>query len=410
MKILFTNTGPWGTGSATVVDALSREMLSMGHEIKIFFPDSGFDSMDMKKYYGNPEIYEIWDFPVEKNGTRLYTFPLIIPDPHPRNYHHAWTFKDLSKEQLNLYMNEFKKRMKKILKNFQPDVIECQHIWTMGYAVNELGRPYLSAAHHSDQLGYKRDERMRPFADEASQNSEYILAISKHVREEVLELYPVSPQKVLVTGNGYDQKTFYPRDENRKSLLAEFRLDIPDDAPIVTFTGKISKTKGVDIFLMANKIIQKECEVHFLVFGVGELEDVMDEENRKRYSRKNIHILGHQLFEYLARFHRIARLSILPSRYEGFGIAALEAMGCGTPLVVTKTGGPDTFAVGKVVEKENPGQLAGAVLELLSLNDKEMRRLSQRAHQQAKKYSWKSIAEDRLALYRKVRFSGSTEY
>jgi glycosyltransferase involved in cell wall biosynthesis len=243
---------------------------------------------------------------------------------------------------------------------------------------------------------------MRPLADEASKNSEYIFAISKHVREEVLQLYPVSPQKVLVTGNGYDHRVFHPREEDRKSLLAEFRLDIPDEAPIVTFTGKISKTKGVDIFLMANKIIQNECEVHFLVFGAGELEDVMDEENRSRISRKNIHILGHQLFEHLARFHRIARLSILPSRYEGFGIAALEAMGCGTPLVVTKTGGPDTFAVGRVVEKENPDQLAQAILEMLSLDDDEFHKMSREAQKQAKKFSWKSIAEERLELYEKV--------
>ena len=54
MRILFTNTGPWGTGSATVVDTLSLELMRQGHEVKIFFPDCHFESMDMDKYYGNP--------------------------------------------------------------------------------------------------------------------------------------------------------------------------------------------------------------------------------------------------------------------------------------------------------------------------------------------------------------------
>ena len=74
----------------------------------------------------------------------------------------------------------------------------------------------------------------------------HILAISDFVRSEILELYPVEPEKVLSTGNGYNQETFYPRKVNRRKLLADFNLDVPDHAPVVTFTGKVSKTKGVD--------------------------------------------------------------------------------------------------------------------------------------------------------------------
>ena len=89
MRILFTNTGPWGTGSATVVDAISQEMMRQGHEVKIIFPDCHFESMDMDQYYGHPEVYHIWNFPIKRDGVELYTFPLIIPDPHPRSYRHA---------------------------------------------------------------------------------------------------------------------------------------------------------------------------------------------------------------------------------------------------------------------------------------------------------------------------------
>ena len=74
-----------------------------------FFPDSKFESTDIDKYYGQPDLYKIWQFPISKNEVDLYTFPLIIPDPHPRNYRDAWTFKDLTDAQLNLYMSEFKK-------------------------------------------------------------------------------------------------------------------------------------------------------------------------------------------------------------------------------------------------------------------------------------------------------------
>ncbi len=96
---------------------------------------------------------------------------------------------------------------------------------------------------------------------------------------------------------------------------------------------------------------------------------------------------------------------MLPSRSEGFGIAALEAMGCGTPLVVTRTGGPDKFAVGKVVDKENPEQLANAVLDILSLTNDEHSILCRAAYRKAHEFSWESIVEQRLELYDRVRLA-----
>ncbi|MEA1946286.1 MAG: glycosyltransferase family 4 protein [Thermodesulfobacteriota bacterium] len=403
MKILFTNTGPWGTGSATVVDALGLELMRRGHQVKIFFPDCHFESMDMDKYYKNPEVYQIWDFPIQKRGIELYTFPLIITDPHPRNYHHAWTFKKMDEDQFRLYMHEFRRHIKRIVESFKPDIIECQHIWAMDHVIMELGYPYISAAHHSDQMGFRYDPGMREYAISASRNAQYIFAISEHVREEVLDLYPVDPEKVVVIGNGYNQETFKPQQVDRSALLRQFHINMPDDVPIITFAGKLSKTKGVDILLLANRLVQEDQEVHFLLFGSGELEDALDKDKYDLYCQDNVHILGHQTFEILSQFHNIAHSSILPSRSEGFGIAALEAMGCGTPVVVTRTGGPDKFAVGDIVEKENPKQLADAILRMLSLSDGEYKGMRDKAHKVALQFSWTSVVETRLHYYELLR-------
>ncbi len=51
MKILFTNTGPWGTGSATVVDGVMNDLIQRGHQVQVIFPDSGFKSPDFYRYY-----------------------------------------------------------------------------------------------------------------------------------------------------------------------------------------------------------------------------------------------------------------------------------------------------------------------------------------------------------------------
>ena len=402
MRILFTNTGPWGTGSATVVDAISLELMRRGHEVKIFFPDCHFESVDKDKYYSNPDVYQIWEFPLQSGNVELYTFPLIIPDPHPRNYRHAWTFRDLTKQQLEFYLDEFKNRISEIIVDFNPHIIECQHIWAMDHAMMELGYNFLSVAHHSDQMGFVRDPRMRPYAIRAARASDMILAISDSVLDEVLELYPINPAKVVTTGNGYNQETFYPRSVDRQTLLKSHNLNIRDCTPIITFAGKISKTKGVDILLLANQIIQDHREVHFLLFGAGDLEDILDADKRDRYCLDNVHVMGHKTFETLAEFHRVADLSVLPSRSEGFGIAALEAMGCGTPIVVTRTGGPDRFAIGRIVDKENPKQLAKAILDILTLPPEEHQALRRESERVARGFSWKSIVDQRLDIYEKM--------
>ena len=91
MRVLITNTGPWGTGSGTVADGVMKELRRRGHKVMAFFPDTGFPGTDYQKYYGDKDTYRIVKYTVTYNGIYLYTFPLIIPDPNPRNYEYAWT-------------------------------------------------------------------------------------------------------------------------------------------------------------------------------------------------------------------------------------------------------------------------------------------------------------------------------
>lgn len=403
MKILFTNTGPWGTGSATVIDGVMNDLNQRDHQVCVIFPDSGFKSVDFDKYYKQPDKFCILRFPVTYNGEYLYTYPLIIADPHPRNYRKAWTFKDLTQNQLETYMDYFGDFAEKVIADFKPDIIECQHIWIMDYVLEKRGYRYISTAHHSDQMGFRCDERMRTYAVEAARNASYIFAISEYVKEEVLDLYPVVPEKVAVISNGYDHNLFYPRKVNRTKLLEKFELADYDGLPIITFAGKISKTKGVDYLLMANKIIQKEREVILVIFGAGKIEDVLESDLKDEYELKNTFFMGHQSPEVLSSFHNIARLSVLPSRTEGFGIAALEAMGCGTPLVASKTGGLGVLIVGALTPVGDFQEIAKQILKILDMNENDYLHLRKSAYNKAREHSWKKIVEKRLKIYETLR-------
>ncbi len=403
MRVLLTNTGPWGTGSAVVAEAVVKDLRRRGHPAMLFFPDAQFETPEKKHYYGQPERYRIWRFPVERDGLRLETFPLMITDPHPRNFPRAWTFHDLPDELLALYEQEARRELERVIEDFRPDIIECQHIWTMGRLVNALGLPYIVTAHHSDQLGYRYDLRMQPLANQAAAGARWIFAISDFVRREVLTLYhPIDPDKVVVLENGYNQRLFRPRRVNRRQVLRALGVPDQERLPLISFSGKISHTKGVDILLRANRRLQRERKALLLLLGAGRLEEVFSAEERADFHRENVHLLGHRPQSVLAQVHNLAAVSVMPSRSEGFGIAALEAMGCGTPVVVSRSGGPESFAVGENVPVADPEALAGALLKILALPPGEARALRRTAHQQALHYSWREITQRRLRYYRQA--------
>ncbi len=401
MKVLITNTGPWGTGSGTVADGVMQELLRLGHEAIAFFPDSGLPGEGYEKYYGDHERYRIVPFPAQYDGQALYTFPLIIADPNPRNFEGAWTFCDLSEKQFAAYFAYLRTQLRTILADFKPDVVECQHIWAMDHLVGDLGYDYICVAHHSDQMGFLRDGRMRPVACQAAAHASYVFAISDYVRREVLELYPIAPQKVVTIANGYDQEIFQPITLNRTEECR--RLGLRDDPklPLLTFCGKISATKGVDVLLRANCIIQRRRKVQLALCGGGNLEHFLAA-RQEDYCLENVVHLGHRSQSDLARLHNIAALSVMPSRSEGFGIAALEAMGCGIPVVASAVGGLSDFAVGALVQPDDPAALAAAILEMLELPAERLRVLQAKALQSARRYSWRSLVAQRLPYYQEV--------
>jgi glycosyltransferase involved in cell wall biosynthesis len=266
MRVLFTNTGSWGTGSFTALDAIVKELIKLGHQAKIFFPDAGMESSDKEYYYSHPEIYRIWKFPLKNNEVELKTFPLMIPDPNPRSPN-ALTFKQLSKEQIQFYMDDFSAKIKQVIDDFKPDIIESTHAWIMGYLLHKLGYSYVISAQMSDQIAFKYDQSMQSRAIEAVRHAKTIFAISDYVKQQLILLYQIPNEKIVVTYNGFDEDIFYPATLQREKVLQGFKLNLPKDAKIITFAGKISKTKGIDIVLQAAQLIDKKYQAHFLIFG-----------------------------------------------------------------------------------------------------------------------------------------------
>jgi glycosyltransferase involved in cell wall biosynthesis len=398
-KILITVTGSWGTGSFTQVKAAANYLLSLGHIVKVFFPDNKQPCIEDNYYYRNPDIYKIWQFPIEKDGVSLKQFPLMIPDPHPRNVG-GITYLEMTKEQSHLFYSELEKELKTLIETFKPDTIISHHIWSMAYVINKLGYQYSCFAHFSDQLGFKYDKTIRKKATLAAKNAKNILCSSNFIRDEVINLYDVDETKVISLFPGYHDEVFHKMNVDKKALFESLKIEnIPSKAKIFTFVGSISKTKGFDILLKANKKISEKENIYFIIFGGGDYREVMNSDEMDEYSTKNMFFMGHQPRDIIAKAHNIAKCLLLPSRWEGFGIASLEAMGCSIPVIASSTGGQKEFVVGEIIKKEDSDQLKEAILKIANMPLKEYEKLCSKALEKAKTLTWKKMMKMRLEYF-----------
>lgn len=398
MRILITNTGPWGTGSGTVVNGVVSELKQRGHQVKVIFPDLGLQSKDKEYYYSQNDTFDIISFPFDYQGLHYPTFPLIIKDPNPRNISDAWSYKEMSTEHFNKFQSYLKERFASIIASFKPDIIETQHIWLMGSILADFDIPYVVQAHNSDQIGFHYDERIRPFATKCAQHACAIFALSEELKKEICELYHVPKSEVFVIPNGYDKEIFRKRFVDKSLLLKEYQIHSDPQLDIVTFAGKLSRTKGIDILLKANAIVQEFHPYNLIVFGNGDLREALEREATDA-ELQNVHFLGHVTQNELANFHNVAKFSVIPSRKEGFCVAALEAMGCQIPIVATPTGCMEKFGVGKIVPIEDFHHLSEAMSALLTMPQSNYQNLCNQAYQTALKYSWHQIVDKRLQIY-----------
>jgi glycosyltransferase involved in cell wall biosynthesis len=189
-------------------------------------------------------------------------------------------------------------------------------------------------------------------------------------------------ERVGVLHLGVDTALFRPRPEERAEIRREQRLDL--DAPLVTLLGRYQTVKGQDVFLRACRIIAgARPEARFVLAGENVFGGGGDERFKRRiYRQAQADTLLRDRIRFLGwvpgpqQLLAASDVVVCSSRFESFGMAVVEAMAAGVPVVSTWVGGPgETVADGEtgyLVPPGEPDRIAERVLALLA--DESLRR------------------------------------
>ena len=295
------------------------------------------------------------------------------------------------------------------------------------------GIPHVLSAHSLEPLrpwkaeqlggGYAVSSWVEKTAYEAAAA---IIAVSEGMRQDILRSYPdVDPAKVKVVHNGIDVSQ-WNRDEGDDIIRA---LGIDPDRPSVVFVGRNTRQKGVPYLLRAAAKLPADVQL-VLCLGAADTPELAAETARlieELQSQRSGVILIERM---LPRNEVIQVLShatafACPSIYEPLGIVNLEAMACGAAVVASATGGiPEVVQHGETgllvpIEQVTDGtgipldpekfvtDFAAALIEVVS-DPERARAMGEAGRRRAEEhFSWESITETTLEVYRSVLPQGS---
>ncbi|ANS79999.1 Glycosyltransferase MshA involved in mycothiol biosynthesis [Serinicoccus hydrothermalis] len=225
---------------------------------------------------------------------------------------------------------------------------------------------------------------------------------------DLVELYAAAPDKVHVVPPGVALDTFAPGDREE----ARRATGLDPDAEVLLFVGRIQPLKGPDVLVRAaGELVRRDpARRERLVVAVlgglsgsgltrpGSLGQVAREEGVADL----VHLVPPVSREELATWMRAADVVAIPSHHESFGLVAVEALACGTPVVAARVGGLPLAVgdVGVLVDGHDPGEWADALAEVLDAReDGSGLAFAARAREHAQAYSWERTVDALLDAY-----------
>jgi glycosyltransferase involved in cell wall biosynthesis len=248
--------------------------------------------------------------------------------------------------------------------------------------------------------GYLHQEIVRAGYRAAAWKSHRIIAVSQTTLEDVVSILHVPREKIRRVYNGYSKTMYHSKGEPGESEYLQDRYGIAG-AYALTLSASNWRTKNLDGAMRALALAEQQSSMPFQSVIVGPKDGYLA--SGLAGTIKNEIVTGFVPEEDLPKLYRNASAFLSVSRYEGFGIPLMEAMGCGCP-VIASTGGSLPEVAGDaapVFACDDAQGIANEVVKLLTDREhREQRRV--RGLQRSEEFSYINCARETLQLYREA--------
>ncbi|WP_309238615.1 D-inositol-3-phosphate glycosyltransferase [Actinoplanes aureus] len=330
----------------------------------------------------------------------------------------AGPFEGLAKEELPSQLCAFANGVLRAEAAHPPghyDLIHS-HYWLSGQvgwlARERWGVPHVHTAHTLAKVknrliaaGDRPEPKARLIGEEqVVAESDHLVANTRFEAQDLISHYDADPARVSVVQPGVDLDRFRPGTADRA------RFGLPTDGRIVAFVGRIQPLKAPDVLIsaVAEMRARGTSDVTLVICGGPsgsglERPTALIELAASLGVSDSVVFLPPQTGPDLAALYRAADLVAVPSYNESFGLVALEAQACGTPVVAAAVGGLVTAVrdgiSGVLVDGHNPADWAQVLEKLLDAPGYRLR-LAAGAVAHASRFSWDRTAESLLRVYR----------
>jgi D-inositol-3-phosphate glycosyltransferase len=320
---------------------------------------------------------------------------------------------DLAKEQLPDVVDQFADGVRDHLEQMgDVDALHANY-WLSGVAghrlKHELSLPLVSTFHTlarvKAETGDLEPERRVQAETEVIACSDAILASCVAEVDQLVRLYGADAARVEIVAPGVDHAFFSPGDRaGARHALHHLGLG---DGPMLLFVGRIQPLKGLDVAVRALAELRRPDATLVVVGGASGLDGGAEVARIDKLVAElgvtdQVRFVPPQPHHLLSTYYRAADVCLVPSRSESFGLVALEAAACGTPVVAAAVGGLRTLVeherTGFLVDVRDPRAYAAFVQEILTVPSVAAE-LSARAALRARDYTWSTAAARLRRIY-----------
>jgi len=231
------------------------------------------------------------------------------------------------------------------------------------------------------------------FVRSCIQRSEYILTVSNFSKGEIVRNLHVDPDKVSVTYNGVSDNYLRVEDKMQLAYIRDL-YELPDKFVFCLSNNKPHK----NVQQLVKAYCFSDLKIPLVLASPVDRSIIRIAEN---YGKK--HLIYFAKFineEHLPAVYSLTHLFVYPSTYEGFGLPPLEALACGTPVVVARSSSlPEVVGSNAIFADPYDYQDIARALTLGVENEELRKSLSKSGVSHAKKFSWASMADQTLEIY-----------